>query len=587
MVSKSGLKHVRETHGTTFELVRHFLARMFDGEWSAAAGQWQTVAVSAFALLLPAGVLLLRSGSVDQDRYLRLSALTSAEPFRAAALADELALLTLVFAVTALVAAIQWQSLFPTRRDYLALAGLPVRARQIFAARFVSILILSTALVVAMNLLPSVVAPLASGGQWQKNPSLLVNIGAQAAASGLGCFFILFAIVALQGLLLNVLHARWFARVSVYVQAALIGVALLAALFSWSIRDWPPNRMAMLPQLGAWAPPVWFAGLHERLLGDPDPFFAAMAHRGVYALLASVLLVVLGYVACYRRYQTLLLEAPVQLATPTARRWRLLRLLARKPQQQAVIEFMATTLARSRAQRVIWLAYVGAAVGIVINSSLIDARFAGRAAGTHSVLNFLVLYWPLSTSVVLLSGLRHVLRIPAELPANWIFQLTENLGRKEWMSVVERFIILYAIAPVYLLVFPLAVYAARWPLALRMTSLQLLISLTMFERLFYSWQQLPFTCSYTPGKRPLILILGGYLGVLGAIVPLLSLWVRAGSEFIELFGVYLAFFGGIWIWARVRRRDGWGDARLLYEDLPEGVPDLGIHELTWRGYAPE
>jgi hypothetical protein len=118
-----------------------------------------------------------------------------------------------------------------------------------------------------------------------------------------------------------------------------------------------------------------------------------------------------------------------------------------------------------------------------------------------------------------------------------------------------------------------------------MTSLQILISLTIFELLFYSWQQLPFACSYTPGKRPLILVLGGYLGVLGMIVPVLSLWVRVGSEFIELFAVYLVFFGGIWIWARIRRRDGWGEAKLLYEDLPEGVPDLGIHELSWRGHA--
>jgi len=556
---------------------------MFDGEWSATAGQWQTVAVSAFALLLPAGLLLLRSGSTDQDRYLRLSALTSAEPYRAAALADELALLTLVFAVTALVAAIQWQSLFPSRRDYLALAGLPVRARQIFTARFICIFILSTALVVAMNLLPSVLAPLAYGGHWQKNASLVVNIRAQAVASGLGCFFVLSAIVALQGLLLNVLPARWFACVSVYVQAAIIGGALLAALFSWSIRDWPAERIRELSQLGAWAPPVWFAGLHERLLGDPDPFFAAMARRSVFALLASILLVVLGYIACYRRYQKLLLETPVPITTAPTRRWTVLRLLARKPQQQAILEFMALTLSRSRAQRVIWLAYIGAAIGIVINSSLIDARFVGHDA--HSVLNFLVLYWPLSMSVVLLSGFRHVLRIPAELPANWIFQLTENLGRKEWMSMVERFIILYAIAPVYLLLFPLTLLALGWPLALRMTSLQILISLTIFELLFYSWQQLPFTCSYTPGKRPLILILGGYLGVLGMIVPALSLSVRAGSEFIELFAVYLAFFGGIWIGARKRRREGWGDAKLLYEDLPEGVPDLGIHELTWRGYA--
>ncbi len=30
------MKWLRETHGVQFELVRHFLRRMFDGEWSRA-----------------------------------------------------------------------------------------------------------------------------------------------------------------------------------------------------------------------------------------------------------------------------------------------------------------------------------------------------------------------------------------------------------------------------------------------------------------------------------------------------------------------------------------------------------------------
>jgi hypothetical protein len=31
-----------------------------------------------------------------------------------------------------------------------------------------------------------------------------------------------------------------------------------------------------------------------------------------------------------------------------------------------------------------------------------------------------------------------------------------------------------------------------------------MLSVTTFEILFQSWQQLPFTCSYRPGKRPLV-----------------------------------------------------------------------------------
>jgi hypothetical protein len=113
-----------------------------------------------------------------------------------------------------------------------------------------------------------------------------------------------------------------------------------------------------------------------------------------------------------------------------------------------------------------------------------------------------------------------------------------------------------------------------------------LLSLTLFEMLFYSWQQLPFTCSYTPGKRPLILIVGGYLGVLGMIVPVLSLWVRAGSEFIELFPVYLAFFGGIWIWARVAEKTV-GATLSCFTKTPRKVCRTWGFRLTWRGHAAE
>jgi len=90
---------LRRTHGIKFELVRHFLARMLDGEWSSTPGQWQSVVVGAFALLFPAGLLLVREGSLKPGvagKYRELSALASPEPFRAAAFTDELALLTLV-----------------------------------------------------------------------------------------------------------------------------------------------------------------------------------------------------------------------------------------------------------------------------------------------------------------------------------------------------------------------------------------------------------------------------------------------------------------------------------------------------------
>jgi hypothetical protein len=260
-------------------------------------------------------------------------------------------------------------------------------------------------------------------------------------------------------------------------------------------------------------------------------------------------------------------------------------LLSRTPRQEAILTFLATTLARSGTHRLLWFVYIGAAVAVMLNSSLIDGALLMRSQGFGKALRFLVLFWPLACSVVLISGFRHVLSVPAELRANWIFQITESLGRAEWMTAVERFVLAYAVAPIYLVLVPVAGYVLGWGAALRLAVLQILISLGIFELLFYSWQKLPFTCSYIPGRRPLVAIVGAYIAVLCAIVPILSGMIAASTAFAPLFPVYFLDFGAIWFWLRRRRREGWGEAKLLYEDVPAEVADLGIKDVTYSGAA--
>src|ERR1039457_6212853 len=238
-------------------------------------------------MLLPAALLLVREGSPDasySSKY-RLLALEGAQAsLRAAPVADEIALLTLVLSVTGLIALLEWQSLFPSGRDYLALASLPVRSRQIFTARFTSVLLFSAGVVAAMNFLPSLIAPMEFGGAWRLDSSFALHAGAQAISSCLACFFVFSAILALQGVLLNVLPSNLFARVSVYVQGVLAGVFLLAGFYSWSMKEWKPETIARLPEFGAWLPPVWFAALYQTLTGEGGRgFFTAMAQRAQLA----------------------------------------------------------------------------------------------------------------------------------------------------------------------------------------------------------------------------------------------------------------------------------------------------------------
>jgi hypothetical protein len=555
---------------------------MFDGEWSSSPGQWKSAAIGIFSMFLPAGLLLIREGSMDPAYAFRYHHL-SAEALRAAAIADETALLTLMLSVTGLIALLEWQALFPSRRDYLAMASLPVGSRQIFVAKFASVLLFSGVVIGTMNFLPSLIAPLEFGGGWRIDSSFLQQAAVQAASSSLACLFVFFAILALQGVLLNVLPASLFARVSVGVQGALAGLFLLGGFYSWSIKEWNPETIGRLREFGAWLPPVWFAGLHQTLNGVRDPFYTTMARRALSAAVGAPALAGVTYLISYRRYRKLIVEAPDPLATTSVRRWSLIRMLARTPRREAVMDFLAKTLARSRTHRLLWFVYVGAALAVVLNSSLINGALLTRSQGLHRALRFMVLFWPLACSVIILNGFRHVLSIPSALRANWIFQITESQGRAEWMLAVERFVMAYAVAPIYLILFPVTIYVMGFSVALRMTGMQLLVSLSIFEALFHSWQKLPFTCSYEPGKRPLVGIVGGYIAVLCGLVPIISLLIATASQVWFVYPFYLLNFAGLYIWLRRRRREGWGEAKLLYEDLPAIVTDLGIKELTYTG----
>jgi len=569
----------RRTRGRTYELTRHFLRHMFDSEWSASTGQWQTAATSLVALLIPVAMLLVRElDPFGQGYYRRLLALPTPDRFRAAVLADEISLLVLLSVISGVIALFVWQSLFPSPRDFLALAGLPVRPHQVFTARLAAVSVFAGVLVAGMNVVPALVAPSEFGGRWAIDPSFGAAIVAQAAAGLSACAFVFFALVALQGFILNIVPGRFYARVSLWIQGLLAGAMLLVGLRLWAIREWPMSTVQRIPEFGVWWPPVWFAGVREYLLGSRDPFWSEMATRGVQALAAAIGSTLFLYLLSYRRYRRLMVEGSVQRQTSGARRWSPLDLLSREPRQRAILHFLSATLSRSRTQRAIWLAYLGGAAAVLINSSIVDGAVwvsRRRQAG----LDFLVLFWPLACTVVLLPGLRHAMRVPAELRAHWIFRIHEAAGRSAWMSAVERFVVAYAIAPVYLVLIPLSIHLHGWMPSARMAILQVFLSLTFFEILFQSWQQLPFTCSYRPGSKPLVTVVAGYGVTLGALVPVLSIYIAAAGRSAILFWLFFPMLFGLWFKLRAGRREGWGEAPLLYEDPGDAVIDLGITEM--------
>ena len=240
---------LRETHGRNFELLRHFLARFFDSELTTSPDQWKVPLIGAFSLVLPWFPMF-----VDPLRYkyAHFSSLPTPGPFQQVVRTDELWLLTLMMGAIGLLTALKWQALFPSQRDYQVLGVLPLRARQIFQAKLLALLIVSTAAVVVLNLLPGLVFPLISASRWQINPSIREHIQAHAIAFAAGSYLMFFGLLAVQGVLLNLLPPRLFGRVTGYLQGVLVALMLLLIVLSFSI-DTPFLPKALEPGLSALA----------------------------------------------------------------------------------------------------------------------------------------------------------------------------------------------------------------------------------------------------------------------------------------------------------------------------------------------
>ncbi len=548
-----------ETHGTGFELVRHFARRFFDSDLVTEPGQWTKVMVTGFALLAPAFLLMAQ---VLNGKYRYFSRLNSPGPYLTAVRADELWLITLTMSLVGLVTAVQWHSLFPGRRDYLALGTLPVKTGEIFLAKFLALLLLVSALILTLNTLPSLLFPVVSVSRWQINPSLPAHLAVHFAVCVLGCYFSFFSLLAIQGVLLIVFRPAWFARITSALQGLAITLMLAGIVLSFSIG--PANGRTLLqPELARWLPPVWLLGLYQHWLGDPDPFFGQLADRAAAGFWVAVATAMFTYLVSYRRHRELAVEGLPR--TPGDGKWggRVLDLLVPDPKQQAVTAFLGKTLARSGQHRVVLVGYFGFALALVLTG------IAGMPAimKPGQVLMASFVYSHMLLLLFLGVGLRQVFEIPSELRANWSFQVTEREGREAWLRAVDRF----GTIPVLL-----AVIGVPLPFELRLLGWRggaeaLLLAaayLALYEWLFSGWQKLPFTCSYLPGKENGFVTVTRFFALL-SILSLVHLFLLACLEKWGMFVFVLALLLILRTMMRRSRQDSWSYTPLRFVEEPE------------------
>ena len=436
-------------NGPFAPLVKHFFGRFFDNEFVAQNTDMQVTVTKLLALLASPGLLL---PFFRWTTYLALD--RSSDAARMPVLwFDRCFLISFAILVMGAVTVLEWDALFPDRRDYASLIPLPIRARTMFLAKVSALILFLLGFTAAVSLASTILFPLISyryHGFPYRDPFLLTLAGlagmaGTAAAQGLSVLaasaFVFLSLVALEGVMLNVLSEHWFRTASVYVQCAMV-FALLSLFFLF------PNIAGQIPELKArnatllYAfPPTWFLGLNEVLLGSRDAVFLALARWAEIAVGAAAAVSAIAYGVAYRRHVSRTLES--MEGSEGIRSWfddcvgSVADRLVRHPCQRATVAFIGKTLARSAKHRIFLAAYAGVGCAFVLQA-LVGSRMRQVWLSVPLVLGFFVL-----------SGMRYIFTIPAELPANWIFRISETEERGRSLEGARSAMIWFGVAPLF------------------------------------------------------------------------------------------------------------------------------------------
>jgi len=220
------------------------------------------------------------------------------------------------FVALGIATVFQWDLFFPDLLDLLVLNTLPIPDRRLFVARVTAIAVLIAGFLFDANVLAAAVLPLSL------HPPHLMRflVGHVLAVAAAGLFAAAF-ILALQGLLLFVFGERWFRKISLLLQGAILAVLLLMLLL---FPVYSGATAAVLRSGGdatRWFPPFWFLGIYQRLMEGPSalPVYTQLARLGCALALGTIGLAFLVYPLAYRRRAFHWWKA--QTPAPAATRW--------------------------------------------------------------------------------------------------------------------------------------------------------------------------------------------------------------------------------------------------------------------------
>jgi hypothetical protein len=514
-------------------LVRHFVYRLFDsgGESEDEPGISGILAVLAIPGSFFALIILDKYSS-----FLRwMRSIYNFDPYTAS-LPDKYLFIVLSIVVTGLVTVLKWDEIFPDRKDYANLAHLPIPLPTMFFAKLTAVLTAATIFAVDVNASSSILFPVVVTADKGTAVELLrfgLVHGWIMIAASLSTFFALMAIV---GIVISVVP-----KASLVVRVGC--VALFLVVLCATPRMLPMLNQGHWPDWYAWMPPLWFLGWYQELQQKATPPMMEAA-KLARELAAASLVSALGISALtYRRF---FLKIPERV--PLRRYRRLLRLpmpafFLRSPFERAFFPFAIHTLVRSERHCLTLGAFLAIAAVFTVQNPTSPLLF----------IYFVV------------TGLRFVMEMPAELPSNWVFQAILDDQDHECRKLARKLLLGAALPAVAIPIWLMSAGALQ-------AVYYGMCTIALVELSILRYRKIPFTCAFPPMRNHAVLAILLYAVGLWVFTGWCGFWVSWMSRQPGRFAWMIPFLAALLLLCRHYRRSMLTmDRVLVFEERPRAA----------------
>jgi hypothetical protein len=487
-------------------LVQHFLARMVRGSDSATGfelGIGPLLGLLAAPGAFQCFVMLDKYSSLLNYLRGRLR-----EDLFSSSAPDKYMFLSIAMAITGIVTVVKWDQILPDTQDYLNLAPLPIRPRNILLANAAAIAIAALVLAVAVNCVSLVLFPMfVSSAAQPASIGVLDFMASHALCVILASLFAFCAVFAILGTLAALLPRETFRASSAWLRGVIV-VAFIGLLLTGFAGPALIRRLELTPHSAVrLLPPMWYLGLYQSIQHRATPQLASLTPLAGIALAVAFGLMLLSYGFSYRRRFAGVLEGGRRPGSQYGLGFALAFLdcfSARESGfQRASYRFVIRALLRNEAQR--FCISVSVALGWLLAVQSASAGLTPRPHPPAWPPEVSLLAAPLMTAYLLVLGLRLAFELPAALPANWIFRSTLPCLEHETVGIGRR-VMLAFLTPLVLLP---SLVLFSWRAGFRAATLHALyvlaLSLCLIEILLSGYRKIPFTC-LMPGFRENLLL---------------------------------------------------------------------------------